>query len=71
MSSCVNITDTLKDMKYVVKASVDYDNNKVTIKYNAKEVNFFDFVQILKKDGYIIRPQKHQQLNVLTAPNTN
>ena len=68
--SCVkSITDTLNDMKFVVKSTVNYNDKSVTVKYNSKQVGFPDFSTALNDNGYTLKYKQKQQLKVLNAPN--
>ena len=68
--SCIkSITDTLNDMKFVVKSKVNYQDKTLTVKYNSKKVGFPDFSTALNDNGYTLKYKQKQQLKVLNAPN--
>ena len=63
--SCIkSITDTLNDMKFVVKSKVNYQDKTLTVKYNSKKVGFPDFSTALNDNGYTLKYKQKQQLKV-------
>ena len=67
--SCVKaVSNALNDMKFVSKATVNYEEKTVTIKFNFLKVSYFDFNDRLKEDGYTLSFQESQKLINLNVP---